>query len=61
MNRSVFGTIAAAACLVMTAAFSGLFGGSSALAASTQQMFLTFYGWYDNTPPGGDISYPAAP
>jgi hypothetical protein len=58
MNRRMFGTIAAAACLVMTAAFSGLFGGSSALAASTQQTFLTFYGWYDNTPPGADISYP---
>ncbi|GAA2025784.1 hypothetical protein GCM10009839_25020 [Catenulispora yoronensis] len=21
-------------------------------------MFLTYYGWWDNTPPGGDISYP---
>ncbi|MEV6010930.1 discoidin domain-containing protein [Streptomyces sp. NPDC051976] len=31
---------------------------SSASAASNQQAFLTFYGWYDNTPPGGDISYP---
>ncbi len=58
MNRRVLGTIAAAAVLAMTVAFTGLFGASSALAASTQQMFLTFYGWYDNTPPGGDISYP---
>src|SRR5437016_2147806 len=58
MNRRVMGTIAAAAVLAMAAAFTGLFGASSALAASTQQMFLTFYGWYDNTPPGGDISYP---
>ncbi|MFI6326087.1 carbohydrate-binding protein [Nonomuraea sp. NPDC050556] len=29
-----------------------------AYAATTQQTFLTFYGWWDNTPPGGDISYP---
>jgi hypothetical protein len=26
--------------------------------ATTQQTFLTFYGWWDNTPPGGDIAYP---
>jgi hypothetical protein len=58
MNRRVLGTIAATAVLAMAAAFTGLFGASSALAASTQQMFLTFYGWYDNTPPGADISYP---
>jgi hypothetical protein len=37
--------------------------GSSAAAASvasatTEQTFLTFYGWWDNTPPGGVISYP---
>ncbi|MBD0740075.1 hypothetical protein [Streptomyces sp. CBMA29] len=32
---------------------------SPAAAASTdRQTFLTFYGWYDNTPPGGDISCP---
>src|ERR1043165_8484246 len=29
-----------------------------AQAATTQQTFITFYGWYDNTPPGGDIAYP---
>ena len=29
-----------------------------AFAATTQQTFLTFYGWSDNTPPGGDISFP---
>ncbi|WP_214318388.1 CBM35 domain-containing protein [Nonomuraea sediminis] len=36
-----------------------LLGGTThAYAATTQQTFLTFYGWWDNTPPGGDISYP---
>jgi F5/8 type C domain-containing protein/ricin-type beta-trefoil lectin protein len=32
--------------------------GGTASAATTQQTFLTFYGWWDNTPPGGDIAYP---
>ena len=30
--------------------------GGTANAATTQPTFLTFYGWWDNTPPGGDIS-----
>jgi len=25
---------------------------------ATRQMYITFYGWWDNTPPGGVISYP---
>jgi hypothetical protein len=33
-------------------------GLSKQAAATNRQAFLTFYGWYDNTPPGGDISYP---
>jgi hypothetical protein len=43
---------------VLAAAFTLSVGGSAAHAATTQQTFLTFYGWYDNTPPGGDIAYP---
>lgn len=42
----------------LAAAFTLGAGGSAAFAATTQQTFLTFYGWYDNTPPGGDIAYP---
>jgi Ricin-type beta-trefoil lectin domain/Carbohydrate binding module (family 35) len=42
----------------LAAAFILGVGGSAAHAATTQQTFLTFYGWYDNTPPGGDIAYP---
>jgi hypothetical protein len=42
----------------LAAAFTLSVGGSAAQAATTQQTFLTFYGWYDNTPPGGDIAYP---
>jgi len=34
-------------------------GSSAAYAAgSSQKTYLTFYGWYDNTPPGCAISYP---
>ncbi|WP_326946541.1 discoidin domain-containing protein [Amycolatopsis sp. NBC_01307] len=35
-----------------------LAGGTPASAETTQPTFLTFYGWWDNTPPGGDIAYP---
>jgi hypothetical protein len=41
-----------------------LVGGNTASAtpgsssASTQQAFITMYGWYDNTPPSASISYP---
>ncbi|VVJ19403.1 Uncharacterised protein [Amycolatopsis camponoti] len=37
---------------------SALAGATTANAATTQPTFLTFYGWWDNTPPGGDIAYP---
>lgn len=37
---------------------TALTGGGTANAATTQQTFLTFYGWWDNTPPGGEIAYP---
>ena len=58
MNRRALGALVTTACLTAVAAVAGLLGGSPAQAATTQQTFLTFYGWYDNTPPGGDISYP---
>ena len=49
----------AALCLGIGAAL-GLVAAPAQAAASatTQQTFLTFYGWWDNTPPGGVISYP---
>jgi hypothetical protein len=47
-----------AACLAVLSAFIAVIGVNNAYAASTQQTFLTFYGWWDNTPPGGDIAYP---
>ena len=34
-------------------------GSSAAYAAgSSQKVYLTYYGWYDNTPPGCAIAYP---
>jgi hypothetical protein len=58
MIRRMLAVTAAAVCLIAASAFSSLLGGSAAFAETTQQTFLTFYGWYDNTPPGGDIAYP---
>jgi F5/8 type C domain/Ricin-type beta-trefoil lectin domain len=58
MSRRALAAVTAAAFIVMISAFGGLLRGTSAFAAETQQTFLTFYGWYDNTPPGADISYP---
>ncbi|MDX8033779.1 RICIN domain-containing protein [Lentzea sp. BCCO 10_0856] len=53
MKRAL--SVAAAIVLMM----SGLFASSPVSAApASQQVFWTFYGWYDNTPPGGGIAYP---
>src|SRR6476660_3822163 len=59
MIRRTLLAVVATASLALTTVASGLMiGGTPAYAATTQQTFLTFYGWYDNTPPGGDIAYP---
>ncbi len=57
MNRRVLGATVTAACLIVISVLVAL-QASPAQAATTQQTFLTFYGWWDNTPPGGDISFP---
>ncbi|SDW55329.1 Ricin-type beta-trefoil lectin domain-containing protein [Amycolatopsis xylanica] len=57
MNRHALAAKAAAA-LITLITISGLVGAAPAGAATTQQTFMTFYGWWDNTPPGGDIAYP---
>ena len=50
----------AALVVALAAAATALVGlnAPAASAATTDQSFVTFYGWWDNTPPGGDISYP---
>src|SRR4029453_18559466 len=58
MKRRGFVAVLLAACLGLVSAVTGVLGGAPAYAATTKPTFLTFYGWWDNTPPGGDISYP---
>jgi hypothetical protein len=58
MKRRTVTGLAMVACLAALSAFIAVFAVNNAYAASTQQTFLTFYGWWDNTPPGGDIAYP---
>lgn len=53
MRRRALGAVVSLVLAVMS-----VFAASPADAATTQQTFLTFYGWWDNTPPGGDISFP---
>ncbi len=48
----------AVALAALAAAIGGWFAAGPAYAATTESTFLTFYGWYDNTPPGAGISYP---
>lgn len=52
------GLIAAPAQAWGSAAPAGKAAAAAVNSATTEQTFLTFYGWWDNTPPGGDISYP---
>ncbi|QWF78110.1 RICIN domain-containing protein [Amycolatopsis sp. CA-230715] len=47
------------AVVLSTVLLAALFvSAGAANAATTQPTFLTFYGWWDNTPPGGEIEYP---
>ena len=58
MSRRRLATAVATAVLVVLSTLAALFSSTAAGAATTDQTFLTFYGWWDNTPPGGDIQYP---
>ncbi|TCO53098.1 discoidin domain-containing protein [Actinocrispum wychmicini] len=53
MRRRALGAVVTLVLVLMSA-----FANAPANAETTQPTFLTFYGWWDNTPPGGDISYP---
>src|SRR4051794_31971326 len=56
-RRRVVAILSAAALAVMSALGVGLVAGPAS-AASTQPTFLTFFGFWDNTPPGSDIAHP---
>lgn len=68
MRRGTLTTTVATACTALIMTIAALLAGApsasagsasaASAAAGTQQTFLTFYGWWDNTPPGGAISYP---
>ena len=58
MSRRTLVTVAAVAVMVGMVAVGGLLRGGQAYAASSQQTFLTFYGFFDNTPPSADIAFP---
>lgn len=54
MTRRSLIAVFAAFCLALL----GVLTGTPAQAATTQQTWLTFFGWFDNTPPSGDIAHP---
>ena len=59
MRKRTLTTTIITACIALIAAVAAILTTApSASASSSQNAFLTFYGWWDNTPPGGDISYP---
>ena len=60
MRRRAIVTSMVTAFVTLLAAVAALLVGTGpAYAAGTsQQVWLTFYGWYDNTPPGCAIAYP---
>jgi hypothetical protein len=58
MNRRTLVAAFAAACVSVLALVGVVALTGSAEAATSQKAFFTFYGWWDNTPPGGDIAYP---
>lgn len=70
MRRGTLTMIVTTACTALVMTLAALLAGApiatartgaaghATTHATTQQTFLTFYGWWDNTPPGGAISYP---
>lgn len=58
MKRRTVVSALAAACVSVLAVIGVVAATGSAEAATSQKAFFTFYGWWDNTPPGGDIAYP---
>ena len=58
-RRAIITSVVTVAASLLGLVAAMLFSSSSAYAAGTQQqVWLTYYGWYDNTPPGCGISYP---
>ena len=61
MKRPALLASIASVAIVVASAVGLMIAGSTAQASpasTTTKMFVTYYGWYDNSPPGGDIAYP---
>ena len=61
MKRPALLASIASAALVVASAVGLMLAGSTAQASpasTTTNMFVTYYGWYDNSPPGAGIAYP---
>src|SRR5882762_7137241 len=58
MKRRAVIALLTAFCMAVLSVVIGVVGAAPARAATTQQTWLTFFGWWDNTPPSGDIAHP---
>ncbi len=59
LTKRWFAMLVAALVTVATAALGLLATSATAQASTTQNYYVTLYGWPDNSPPGNDIAYPA--
>ena len=58
-RRAIITSVVTVAATLLGLMAAMLFTSTPAYAAGTdQQVWLTYYGWYDNTPPGCAIAYP---
>ena len=57
-RRTLTATVLTLCTALLTAIAAMLMGAPTAGASTTQQAYLTFYGYWDNTPPGSAIAYP---
>jgi len=57
-RRTLTASVLTACIALLTAVVAMLAGAPSAGASTTQKAYLTFYGYWDNTPPGSAIAYP---
>ena len=57
-RRTLTASVLTACIALLTAVVAMLAAAPSAGASTTQQAYLTFYGYWDNTPPGSAIAYP---
>jgi hypothetical protein len=57
-RRTLTASVLTVCIALLTAVAAMLVGAPTAGASTTQKAYLTFYGYWDNTPPGSAIAYP---